>query len=98
MNIEGLTEAISAGIGAAVAVGAAMRHYWSSREIRQQIAFRRSVEQIVDAKTAEILERQRDFETRQGQHLNRQDIAIAAMRRDIRHLRNRNHDGLPRLE
>lgn len=94
MNIEGLVEAASAGIGAAVAVGAAMRHYWTARELRQQIAFRHSVEQIVDAKTAEILERQREFETRQGQHLNRQDIAIAAMRRDIRHLRSRHNDGL----
>lgn len=94
MNIEGLVEAVSAGIGAAVAVGAAMRHYWTGRELRQQRSFRLSVEQIVDARVNVILERQREFEIRQGQHLNRQDIAIAAMRRDIKHIRGTHNDGL----
>lgn len=91
MDIEGLISAASAGIGAAIAVGAVMRRYWAAREVRQQNAFRQAVEQIVDGKTEQIIVRQIAFEKRQGAHLDRQDRAIAAIGREVRAIRGR-HD------
>ena len=92
MNIDGLIEAVSAGIGAAVVVGGAMRRYWHGRENRQQAAFTRSVEAIVDAKIAEVLARQTAFEQRQGRHLDRQDRAIADLRKAVDKQRGQRHD------
>lgn len=83
MNPEGLVEAISAAIGASAIVGGTMRRYWRGREHRQQEAFRRAVQQIVDASVADVIRRQTLFEHRQGQHLDRQDRAIADLRRTI---------------
>jgi hypothetical protein len=83
VDAEGLVEAVSAGVGAAVAVGATMRRYWTARERRQQAAFKLAVELIVDRKTEQILSRQVQFEQRQGRHLDRQDRAIADIRRIV---------------
>lgn len=76
MNWEGLVEAVSAGIGAAAIVGTAMRSYWTRREARQQAAFRRAVQQIVNESMDGILNRQAEFERRQGRHLDRQDETL----------------------
>ena len=83
MNWENAVEAISAAIGAAAVVGAAMRSYWTRREARQQAAFKRSVQAIVNESVAELLSRQAAFEYRQVQHLNRQDRAIEMIRRAL---------------
>lgn len=76
MNVESLVEAVSAGVGAAAIVGTSMRSYWTRREARQQAAFRRAVQQIVDESMAEVLGRQTEFERRQGRHLDRQDETL----------------------
>ena len=89
VNIEGLVEATSAGIVAALGVGTGMRHYWTRRELRQRAAFARDVGRIVDIKVGELVARQAAFEDRQGRHLDRQDLAIAAMRRDIKQIKGR---------
>lgn len=83
MNVDGLVEAVSAGIGAAAVVGGASRRFWTRREARQQAAFRGAVQQIVDESIADVLARQEAFERRQGQHLDRQDRAIADLRRAV---------------
>lgn len=83
MNVESLVEAVSAGIGAAAVVGGASRRYWTRREARQQTAFRKAVQQIVDESIADVLTRQAAFERRQGQHLDKQDRAIASLRRAV---------------
>lgn len=88
-------EAASAGVVAAVTVGGVMRRYWRRREDRQQVAFAAAVGRIVDAKAAQLVARQVAFEDRQGRHLDRQDIAIAAMRRDVKQIQRRIGDGLP---
>lgn len=80
-------EAASAGVVAAVTVGGVMRRYWRRREDRQQVAFAASVGRIVDAKAAQLVARQVAFEERQGRHLDRQDIAIAALRREVKLMR-----------
>lgn len=61
-----------------------MRRYWRGRETRQQAAFEASVQRIVDKSVAGILTRQRQFEERQGQHLDRQDKVIDDIRRSVR--------------
>ena len=91
MAIEGLVEAVSAGVGAAVAVGTVMRRYWTARERRQQQAFTRAVELIVNRKAEQVIARQVAFEIRQGRHLDRQDRAIADLRNAIETHRGR-HD------
>lgn len=83
MNVEGLVEASSAAAGAAVVVAEASRRYWSRREARIAAAFRRDVQAIVDESIADVIRRQTEFERRQGQHLDRQDKAIAELRRII---------------
>lgn len=80
-------EAVSAGAVAAIGVGGVMRRYWRRREDRQQVAFAAAVGRIVNAKAAELTARQIAFEDRQGRHLDRQDIAIAALRGEIKQLR-----------
>lgn len=92
MNAEGLVEAASAGVVAAVTMGGVMRRYWRRREGRQQAAFAAAVGRIVDAKAAELLQLQHAFEQRQGRHLDRQDIAIAALRREVRQIRRGTSD------
>lgn len=84
MNWEGLVEAVSAGVGAAAVVGTAMRSYWTKREARQQAAFRRAVQQIVDVSMADVLTRQIAFEDRQGKHLDRQDQALRTIYRLVK--------------
>lgn len=81
VNIETLVEAVSAGVGAAVVTGEAMRRFWTRREARQQVSFRRAVQQIVDESIADMITRQAEFERRQGSHLDKQDKDIAALRR-----------------
>lgn len=80
MNVESLVEAISAGATGAVVVGTAMRRYWTGRERRQQTEFRRAVQAIVMESTAELAERQRRMEVRQGRHLDHQDQELATLR------------------
>ena len=70
--------------GGAAASAVALRGWWSRREIRQQRAFRRAVQDIVDASVSDLAGRQREFERRQGAHLDRQDQAIAALRAEMR--------------
>lgn len=92
MSVENLVEAVSAAIGAAAIVVGATHRLWASREIRQQAAFRKAVQLIVDASVAEVINRQIDFEVRQGRHLDRQDTAIAELRKRIDQLgRRRDH-------
>lgn len=79
MNVLGLVEAVSAGAGSAVVVGGAFRRYWTRREARQQAAFRRAVQDIVDQSVNDVLARQRDFEKRQGRHLDAQDRKLDAL-------------------
>lgn len=79
MNVIGLAEAVSAGAGSAVVVGGAFRRYWTRREARQQAAFRRDVQDIVDQSVMDVLARQRDFEKRQGRHLDAQDRKLDAL-------------------
>lgn len=83
MSVEGLIEAVSAAIGAAAIVGGTMRRYWTTREVRQEVAFRQAVQQIVDTSVTIVLHRQENFEKRQGRHLDRQDRAIADLRARI---------------
>jgi hypothetical protein len=92
VNIDGAVEAASAATGAALGVGAVMRRYWTRREARQQAGFRQAVQDIVDASIADMIGRQVDFERRQGRHLDRQDLAIAALRRDIKQVQRRIDD------
>lgn len=80
-GVDGLVEAVSAGIGAAAIVGGASRRFWTRRETRQQAAFRTAVQQVVDESIADVIARQTQFERRQGQHLDRQDRAIAELRK-----------------
>jgi hypothetical protein len=82
-GVEGLVEAVSAGVGAAAVVGGASRRFWTRREVRQQAAFRRAVQQIVDESISDMITRQTQFERRQGQHLDRQDRAIAELRKAV---------------
>lgn len=79
MNVIGLVEAVSAGAGSAVVVGGAFRRYWTRREARQQAAFRRDVQEIVAESVTDLLARQRDFEKRQGRHLDAQDRKLDAL-------------------
>jgi biopolymer transport protein ExbB/TolQ len=80
-NLESLVEAVSAATGTAVVVGGVTRRFWVRRETRQQVAFRRAVQDIVDESVADVLRRQAEAERRQGQHLDRQDKAIERLRR-----------------
>lgn len=89
VNIESLVTASSAAVGAGLGVGAVMRRYWTRRETRQQAAFAAAVGRIVDIKAAELVARQQAFEDRQGRHLDRQDIAIAALRGEVKQIRRR---------
>jgi len=66
-----------------------MRRYWTRRQAHDQAAFAAAVGRIVDIKVAELVARQNAAETRQGRHLDRQDLAIAALRRDIRQMQRR---------
>ena len=70
--------------GGAAASAVALRGWWSRREIRQQRAFRRAVQDIVSEYTDQLATRQTEFERRQGAHLDRQDQAIAALRAELR--------------
>jgi hypothetical protein len=83
LNVEGLVEAASAGIGAAVVAVESTRRYWARREARQQAAFRAAVKAIVDDAMLDVIHRQAEFERRQGKHLDRQDQAIAELRRVV---------------
>lgn len=82
-------EAASAGLVAAVTAGGVMRRYWRRREDRQQAQFTAAVGRIVAIKAAELVARQQAFEDRQGRHLDRQDIAIAALRGEVKQIRRR---------
>jgi hypothetical protein len=83
VNVEGLVEAVSAGVGAAALVAGASRRFWTRREARQQAAFRAAVQQVVDESIADMIARQTQFEHRQGAHLDRQDRAIAELRKAV---------------
>jgi hypothetical protein len=76
VNYEGLVEAIGAGVTSAAVVGTALRSYWTRREARNQQAFRRAVQQIVDESLAGVHRRQIEAERRQGKHLDRQDETL----------------------
>lgn len=93
MNWESLVEAVSAGIGAAAIVGTTMRSYWTRREARQQAAFRRAVQQIVNESMAEVLGRQIAFERRQGKHLDHQDRTLKQLRLLVEQLTAPPHTG-----
>lgn len=80
MNVEALVGTVSAAAASAVVTGEAVRRYWARREARQQTAFRRAVQQIVDESMADVISRQADFERRQGQHLDRQDKTLQELR------------------
>ena len=84
MDGWGIVAAAGSAAGGTAASAVALRGWWSRREIRQQRAFRRAVEDIVGASMAELLQRQRDFEIRQGRHLDQQDQAIEALRAELR--------------
>lgn len=84
MDLAVLVEASSAAAGASVAVAESTRRYWRRREARLQAAFRAAVHQIVSDALVPVIQRQADAERRQGQHLDRQDRAIALIRADIR--------------
>jgi hypothetical protein len=84
VDVESLVSAVSAGAGAAVVVGSAMRRYWRGRETRQQAQFEASVQRIVDKSVAGIISRQTQFEQRQGAHLDRQDKVIDEIRKAVR--------------
>ena len=73
----------SAAGGAAASV-VALRGWWSKREIRQQRAFRRAVQDIVAESVSDLQRQQAEFERRQGAHLDRQDQAIGALRAELR--------------
>jgi hypothetical protein len=92
VNIEGLVEAASAGVVAAVTMGGVTRRYWRRRELLQQAAFTRAVQAIVYKSVVDMIARQGEFEKRQGRHLDRQDIAIAALRRELRQGQRRADD------
>lgn len=90
MRLASLVEATAAGLGAALATGETFRRYWSRREARQQAAFRSAVREIVAdelapvmRRQADVIQRQKDSELRQGKHLDRQDKAIAELRRAV---------------
>lgn len=93
MSAESLVEAVSAGIGAAAIMGSAMRRYWRGRETRQQAEFERSVQRIVDKSVSGIITRQRQFEERQGRHLDRQDKVIDEIRHTVRALDGKRRTG-----
>lgn len=93
MDVESLVEAVSAGAGAAVVVGSAMRRYWRGRETRQQAQFEQAVQRIVDKSVSGIITRQRQFEERQGRHLDRQDKAIDEIRHTVKALDGRRRTG-----
>lgn len=79
VNPVSLTEATAAGVGAALATGESLRRYFYRRELRQQAEFRSAVQHIVDEALAPVIARQ----VGQGAHLDRQDAAIAALRRAV---------------
>lgn len=58
-------------------VGESARRFWRRREERQEAAFHRAVQVIVDSAISHVLARQTEFEHRQGQHLDRQDKRLA---------------------
>lgn len=89
VNLDGLVQSLSAAAGAAVVVGTVARKYWTAREVRQQAAFTEAVQRIVDTSVVDVIARQAAFETRQGQHLDKQDKAIADLRRSVETLRRR---------
>ena len=93
MNYEGLVEAIGAGVTSAAIVGTALRSYWTRREARNQLAFRRAVQQIVDESLAAVHKRQVDAERRQGRHLDYQDQILRTLRVMIEQLGRRNGPG-----
>lgn len=83
MHVESAVEAASAAAAASVAVAEASRRYWTRREARQQAAFRRAVQQIVDEALAPIIAKQGVVMARQQEqvrHLDRQDRAIADLK------------------
>lgn len=84
MDVPTLISAAATGAGSAVVVGGAFRRYWSRREIRQQAAFRRAVQAVVDAAISEVIVRQDAFEARQRQHLDRQDRKLDALAAEVR--------------
>lgn len=84
MDAWGIVSAAGAALGGSAATGAMLRGWWSRRELRQQRAFRRAVQDIVDVSVRDVLQRQAEFERRQGAHLDRQDQAIDALRAEVR--------------
>ena len=84
LDVWVVVSAAGSAAGGAAASVVALRGWWSRREIRQQRAFRRAVQDIVAESVGQLAERQAEFERRQGAHLDRQDQAIAALRGEIR--------------
>lgn len=80
MNIATLVGTLSGAASAAVVVGAATRGYWTRREARAQAAFTQAVQRIVDASMATVIQRQTEFERRQGRHLDKQDRELIRLR------------------
>lgn len=89
MDVISLVEAVSAGAGASVVTGGAARRYWTRREVRQQAAFRRAVQAVVDASVTELIARQAAFEHRQGRHLDRQDRKLDQLAAEVRRYHGR---------
>lgn len=58
-------EAVAAGTGSAIGVAALARRW-----------FRHAVKDVVDESVGELIERQVEFERRQGAHLDRQDARL----------------------
>lgn len=58
-------EAVASGTGASIGVAAVARRW-----------FRRAVQDVVDESVADVLRRQREFERRQGAHLDQQDVRL----------------------
>jgi hypothetical protein len=83
MDVAQLVTTVSAAAGSAVVVAESARRYWTRREARQAVRFRRSVQEIVDISVADVIRRQTDFERRQGAHLDRQDRVLDHLRRMV---------------
>lgn len=65
-------EAVAAGAGSSVAVGALARRW-----------FRKAVQDVVDDSIADVIRRQADAERRQGAHLDRQDARLERIEQQL---------------
>ena len=75
-NWEQVVEAVSAGMGASIGLGALIRRW-----------FRKAVKDVVAESVEDFIERQIAMERRQSHHLNRQDQKLSEIEKMIRGLR-----------